>query len=120
MKVRTHLLLAAVFGVAALAAAGSAAADGHRDYRPGVAWSRHGDWDDHRGWRDHRDWDRWRDRDHYRWVIRDRPLIVPGAPAYYGPPVYYQPGYTYYRYGYPRHPSVVIGIDVPPLVIPLR
>ncbi len=56
-----------------------------------------------------------------RTVYRER-VIVRERPVYYHAPVvrehYYERPYRSYSYG--RSPAVVIGIDIPPLVIPLR
>lgn len=45
-----------------------------------------------------------------RYVVRERvverPVYVAPAPAYYYPPV--------------RHPGLVVSVDIPPIVIPLR
>lgn len=64
---------------------------------------------EYRGWRDGRT------------VYRER-VIVRERPVYYQAPVirerYYEQPYR--SYSYSRSPAVVIGIDIPPLVIPLR
>ena len=55
-----------------------------------------------------------------RVIVRERPVYYP-APTYYAPPpapVYYAPA-PVPRY-YPRNPAIVVGVDIPPLVIPLR
>lgn len=120
MKARTRTFLAATLAIVAFGMAGSAAADDHGRWgHDGHSWNHRWDRGDHRHWRDHRDWDGrgyWRDH----WVTPGPRFIIRGGPAYYGPPVYYAPSYPYYRPVYPRHPSVVIGVQVPPLVIPLR
>lgn len=78
--------------------------------------------------------DRWDDRGpgwghkkhhHKHWgghtVYRER-VIVRERPRYYRPPVvhhhYYEEPYRSYRYS--RSPAVVIGVDIPPIVIPIR
>ncbi len=111
-------LIASLCG-ALLAIGAIAPAHADRDGRgPGRGWDR-GDRDD-RG-----------DRIYYRYggppvvrervIIREYPRPYYGGPAvYYGPP---PPPYAVvqpYPTVYSRSPSVVIGINVPPLVIPLR
>jgi hypothetical protein len=104
-----HFLLAAC-GALALVTAGAASAHegrGHWEHRD-------------RGWRDDDGWrgDGWRGDWHRRdrVVIRDR-VVVRERPVYVAPPVVYERPYYYPRL---REPSIVIGVDVPPLVIPLR
>lgn len=62
----------------------------------------------HRGWDDRR-------------VVRER-VIVHERPRYYRETVvhnhYYEPSYR--SYSYSRSPALVIGVDIPPIVIPLR
>ena len=85
----------------------------------------HADRGDHREWRDH---DRgyrhghykkhWK-HDHERVVIRER--IVERRPVvreyrYYERPSYYLPPAPVYS----RDPAIVIGVSVPPIVIPIR
>jgi hypothetical protein len=91
---------------AALALGWSAAASADRGH------DRHWDRHDHRHWHaDRRDWNRYyvpprivRER-----IIVERPVYVaPRAPVYYEyPPVRHYPG-------------IVVNVDIPPLVIPLR
>lgn len=116
MKTSMKTLIAAALATTALFTALPASADNDR-------WDRHdrGEWrDDHpgrgHGWGHHRYWG---PRYEERVVIRERPVYrdyyypapVYPAPVYYAPPPV--------RY-YPRNPAIVIGVDVPPLVIPLR
>lgn len=64
----------------------------------------------------HRLWDR-HHQQHYRHHGHrhiDRSVYV--APYYYAPPVYS----GYYHAPAPRHPGIVVNVDLPPLVIPLR
>lgn len=54
-----------------------------------------------------------------------RPPVVREYHHYYHPaaPVYHTPTYyppRHHRPVYPRDPAIVIGVDIPPLVIPLR
>lgn len=90
-----------------------------------------GDWDrdDHHEWRGGPPGHGWGHHHHGHWgpryyeeriVVRERPVYYP-APVYYAPPpapVYYAPAPAP-RY-YPRNPAIVVGVDIPPLVIPLR
>ena len=79
---------------------------------PGRGHDRHWDRHQQRHWQaDRRDWNR-----HYvaprivhERVIIERPVYVaPRVPVYYPyPPV-------------PRYPGIVVSVDIPPLVIPLR
>lgn len=115
MKTTLKSLIAATLAGAALFTALPASAGGdHWDRRDRGEWR-----GDHRGhggghhkhWRHHH-------HGHYvdRVVIRERPVY---RDYYYEAPVrYYAPPPV--RYGYPRDPAIVIGLDVPPLVIPLR
>lgn len=109
MKLKTTL---SIIG-AAVALTLSAAANADRD------WGRDRHWD-HRGHHhQHRHWDR-HDRRHYsrhyvphrvvrERVIIERPVYVaPPAPVYYG------------HYPRARYPGIVVNVDIPPLVIPLR
>ncbi|MCK0507083.1 hypothetical protein [Aromatoleum anaerobium] len=129
MKSHTLKLLAALVAGGAMLTALPAHADrGDRE------WRGHD-----REWRDHdRDWRRhdreWRDddrghrhghykkhwkHDHERVVIRER--IVERRPVvreyrYYERPSYYVPPAPVYS----RDPAIVIGVSVPPIVIPIR
>lgn len=85
------------------------------------------DWRDDRGWREHRHehrhghghYKKFRDHDRERVVIRER--IIERRPVvreyrYYERPVeYYAPAPVY-----SRDPALVIGVSVPPIVIPFR
>ncbi|MDY0014316.1 MAG: hypothetical protein RBS40_15685 [Rhodocyclaceae bacterium] len=111
MKKRINTLIAAALAGFAFLTALPASADGR-------GWDRHERFE-HRQWRDgpprgyawgpHR---HWRDDRYYvgreRVVIRERPVY---RDYYYEAPV---------RYRYARDPAIVIGLDIPPLVIPLR
>ena len=89
---------------------------------------------DHDGWRDRYEQrhERRHDYRHQHWVDRGwhRGHAIghghrhhhPGAVVhnhYYGAPYAAWPSYGYPRH-YSRDPAVVIGVDIPPLVIPLR
>lgn len=58
-------------------------------------------------------------------IIRHAPVYYPryyegwryDVGPYYAPPYYAQPYYTPRYYRHPRGPSVVIDIDLPPIVI---
>lgn len=85
-----------------------------------AAWATgwdHGGHGHHRGWgHDHHHHHHgWRDGRHYeRHVIHERRYIYDAPRVYYpAPPVVYEPVRVY-----PRRPAVVIGVDVPPIVIP--
>jgi hypothetical protein len=117
MNTAIKTLIAAALTGTALFTALPASADG-RD------WDRH----DRHEWRDGRGHDRhWRHgHRHYvphdRVVIRERPVY---RNYYYEAPVrYYAPPVSYYeppvRYRYARDPAIVVGVNIPPLVIPLR
>lgn len=78
-------------------------------------WSR--DWDDRRDHRHHKHQRHY--RDHERTVIRER-VIIREQPRY----IREREGLTHY-YTPPRYysapaPAIVIGVNIPPLVIPLR
>ena len=113
MKTAIKTLIAAALTGTALFTALPASADG-RD------WDRHDrrEWrDDHRGRDSHQHWRHHHHR-HYvpydRVVIRERPVY---RNYYYEEPVrYYAPPPVRYS----RDPAIVVGVDIPPLVIPLR
>lgn len=91
----------------------------HRDYRPSYYRDDHRHWDDHRG-RGHKRGhykERWESRHEYRdrVVIKEKVIVKhrPVVREHY----YYEP---YPRYSYSRDPAIVIGVNVPPIVIPLR
>lgn len=114
----TQKLLAVLLCSGLLAAGGAAEARGgdDREYRG-------------RGWDDrkHEHRHRHRDRDHYRGygdsrtIIRER-VIVREVPRRYRErevrEYYYEQPYP--AYGYSRSPAVVIGVNIPPLIFPLR
>ncbi|MBS0545561.1 MAG: hypothetical protein JSR40_17710 [Proteobacteria bacterium] len=85
-----------------------------------------GDWDGPgRGWGHYKHHHHHRyDRDYYGGptVIRERVIVRERPRYYYDPPVvqnyYYNEPVRTYRYS--RSPAVVVGVDIPPLVIPLR
>lgn len=97
---RVRTILAAVIGAIALSATSGAIA---RD---------HGEHEGHRGhgWGHYKHHQHYRHRHEYRHheVIRERIVIHEPPPVYYERRVYY------------GSPAVVIGIDIPPLVLPLR
>ncbi|MBS0512490.1 MAG: hypothetical protein JSR42_15095 [Proteobacteria bacterium] len=85
-----------------------------------------GDWDGPgRGWGHYKHHHHHRyDRDYDRGptVIRERVIVRERPSYYYDPPVvhnyYYSEPVRTYRYS--RSPAIVVGVDIPPLVIPLR
>jgi hypothetical protein len=103
MKKYRYPLAAALVGALALGVAGPALAK-HDGYGPpGDGWEHHKHHHHHHG----------RDVAYYGpppVLVRPAPVIVP-QPVYYEPAYYYPPR---------RSPSVVIGVDIPPVVIPLR
>lgn len=116
MKTKALKLLSALIAGAALLAALPAQA---RD-----------DWrEDRRDWREWRDHDRGHRHGHYkkfrdreRVVIRER--IIEHRPVvreyrYYERPVEYYPAYPVAPV-YSRDPALVIGVSIPPIVIPFR
>ncbi|NMG77085.1 hypothetical protein [Aromatoleum diolicum] len=118
MKSNTLKLLAALIAGTAMLTAVPAHADrdGYRDgYREWRGDDR--DWRDHD--RGHRHGHYKKFRDHERVVIRER--IIERRPVvreyrYYERPVeYYAPAPVY-----SRNPALVIGVSVPPIVIPFR
>lgn len=111
-KPLTHKLLAALLCAGLLAAGGTAQARGGDD------------WDDRgRGWKshkhDHKYRQHYRDHSHSRTIIRER-VVVREAPRRYREvrEYYYPEPYPAYVYG--RSPAITIGVNIPPLVIPLR
>ena len=118
MKVRSLNLLAALIAGAAMMTALPAHADrdGWRDHdRDG--WRSH-----NRGWgEDHRHGHKkhWKHADRERVVIRERIIerrpVVREYRYYERPSRYYEPARVY-----SRDPSIVIGVSVPPIVIPIR
>ncbi len=101
------LLAAMICGGILIAAAPAAHAD--RDDR------------DYRGW--HQKKHHYKNRRHWdeRTVYRER-VIIRERPRHYREREvhhhYYQQPYP--AYGYSRSPALVIGVDIPPLIIPLR
>jgi hypothetical protein len=88
----------------------------------GAVQARGGDWeDDDRGWHKHkhhykhhhRGWDK-RTVYRERVIIRERPRYRESVVHHH----YYEPPRR--AYSYSRSPAVVIGVDIPPLVIPIR
>lgn len=115
MQTQLKTLLAATLAGAALFTALPASAGGdHWDRGDGHD---RGEWRDGprgHGWGHHKHWGpRYIERE--RVVIQERPVY---RDYYYEAPVRYYapPPVRYYR----RDPAIVIGLDVPPLVIPLR
>jgi len=112
MNVRIRALIAGAFGAATLAASGLAAADGDR--HRGHGWG-HGHGKHHHHY--------YHGRAPYghgygygpvvreRVIVRDRPVYYAPPPVYYGPPAYPVRSYD---------PAIVLSVQVPPLVIPLR
>lgn len=93
----------------------------------GTAEARGGDdWDDRgRGWKSHKHDHKHHHRHQYRdyrdsrTVIRER-VVIREAPRRYREVHEYHYTQPYPAYRYSRSPAVVIGIDIPPLIIPLR
>lgn len=114
-KYRTPVI-AALIGILTLGFAGSALAH-HDGYygRPGYAWGHRDGYYGPPGyaWGHYRHYRHFRDEGFYAPppVVVAPPVIVP-QPAYYPAP------YPYYPLR--SSPSLVIGVDIPPLVIPLR
>ena len=96
-----------------LLAAGGAAQAGDRWDDHGRRWDRH----------EHHHHRHFRDYDYGPRVIRERVIVRERPSYYYEPPVvqnYYYGPPPVRSYGYSRSPAVVVGVDIPPLVIPLR
>ena len=107
----TRKIVAALLCGGMLAAAAPAAyAD--RDDR-GPRWGHH----KHHYKHDHKHRRHWDERTVYR-----EKVIIRERPRYYREPVVHHHYYErpYRSYSYSRSPAVVIGVDIPPLVIPLR
>jgi hypothetical protein len=105
------LIAAALAGTALFTALPASAHDGDWDRGDSRHWRR----DDHRGhgWGHHKH--HWSPRYEERVVVRERPVY---RSYYYEEPVrYYAPPPV--RYGY-ADPSIIVGVSIPPLVIPLR
>lgn len=90
-------------------ATGSSAALADRDDR-GPRWGHHKHHHKH-----HRHWD---ERSVYREkvIIREQPRHYSRREVHH----YYHPAPAYRSYSDNRSPALVIGVDIPPLVIPLR
>lgn len=101
MKYRP-LLAAALFGALTFGIATPSLAHGDRYEPPGHGWGHHKHHHKHR-------------HHHHR---HGRDVVYYGAPVMVPQPAYYPAPYPYYPVR--RDPAVVIGVDVPPLVIPLR
>lgn len=85
------------------------------------AHDRHSD----RHWKHGHPHKHWHGRHYERHVVRDyygpayvvRERIVVQRPVYVAPP---PPAYSYYYHAPVRRPGVVVHVDVPPIVIPIR
>jgi len=116
MKTRIKTLIAAALaGTALFATLPASAHDGDRD-----GWDR----GDRREWR-RDDWrgDHWRHHHHHQYFERDRVVIRERAVPVYRNYYYAEP--VPYRYAEPvryryAEPSIVLGVSLPPVVIPLR
>lgn len=98
MNTTKKRLLAALAAALSLGLSGAALADGKHGH------GHHRHWGHHHG------------HDVHRHVVRERVIIerpVYVAPAYVPYPGYYAPPPH-------RHPGVVVSVDIPPIVIPLR
>lgn len=107
-------ILAALLCGGLLAAGGAAHADDDWDGR-GRGWGHH----------KHHHHRHFRDYDDHRTVIRERVIVRERERPrhYYAPPVvqnYYYDAPPVRSYSYSRSPAIVVGVDIPPLVIPLR
>ena len=110
MKTSIKALIAAALAGTALFTALPASAD-RGD------WDR-GEWREHRGHGGHHK--HWGHHHHRHYIERER-VVIHERPVYRD---YYYPAPTYYapppaRY-YRRDPAIVVGVDIPPLVFPLR
>ena len=105
-KIVTALLCGGILAVAALAA------HADRDDR-GPRWGHQKHYYKH----DHKHRRHWDERTVYR-----EKVIIRERPRYYREPEIHNHYYErpYRSYSYSRSPAVVIGVDIPPLVIPLR
>jgi len=95
-----HQALLAAAATVAMGLSATASAGDHRHHH------RHGKHSHHQGHGHHHD--RYAHRPYYAppYVVVERPVYVAPAPVYYYPPV--------------RHPGLVVSVDIPPIVIPLR
>lgn len=102
MKTSIRAALTAVLGALALAASSGALAHerGRHDVPRGHAWGHY----------KHQYQHRYPERPHYhrQGMVRERVII------HRPPPVIYE------RHAYYDRPAIVIGVDIPPLVVPLR
>lgn len=110
-----HKLLTALLCGGLLASAGAAEARGDRDHR---GWDRHGHTHKYKHAYKHKHVHRGWDERH---IVRER-VIIHERPRHYRETIvhkhYYEPAYRPYTYSH--SPAVVIGVSVPPIVIPLR
>lgn len=107
MKKYLNTLAAALVGAVTLSLAGPALADRDHYGPPGHGWGHH----KHHHRHEHRGYGP-------GVVYYSSPVIVrQPAPVFVPQPVYYEPAYYYSPR---RSPAVVIGVDIPPVVIPLR
>lgn len=106
-----NILAALVCGGLLAAAAPSAYAD---RYDRGPHWGHHKHYSKH-DYKHRRDWD---ERTVYREkvIIRERPRYYREREVHH----YHHYERPYRSYGYSRSPALVIGVYLPPLVIPLR
>ncbi|APR03390.1 hypothetical protein [Thauera chlorobenzoica] len=114
----TRKIVTALICGGILAAAAPAALADRGDHGP--RWSDHGPrWghQKHYSKHDHKHRRHWDERTVYR-----EKVIIRERPRYYREPVIHNHYYErpYRSYSYSRSPAVVIGVDIPPLVIPLR
>ncbi|HRP95990.1 MAG TPA: hypothetical protein PL143_07040 [Rhodocyclaceae bacterium] len=135
MRALSFGLLVALFAGSALLVTPSPAEARHDRFEHREWHHDRGDWrHDRRDWREHRR--DWRDdrrgharghfkHKHAKTVVITRPpvhrTVVVREHHYhaYPPPHYvYQPAPVYR--GYARDPAIVIGVDIPPIVIPIR
>lgn len=116
----TSKLITALICGGILAAAAPAAHADRDDHGP--RWGHQKHYDKHYYRHDHKHRRHWDERTVYREkvIIRERPRYYREPEIhnhYYERPYYERP---YRSYSYSRSPAVVIGVDIPPLVIPLR
>lgn len=99
--IRTTLLSGAC--LLAVAASAPALAHGGRDHDRGWGHGRH-----------HHHHKHWKERRvvHERVVVHERPVVVEKRVVHY----YHEPPRVYY----PRDPAIIVSVDIPPLVFPLR
>lgn len=103
MKRTPTTLLALFLALGALSVStGASAKDWDDDHGP--RWGHH-----ERGW-DKRPYGHWKKHHQHYYAP---PAVIYGPPVVYSPPVYYERHY----YRYPSRPSVVIDVDLPPIII---